>query len=107
LVVPLNDLSMATTGNYRNFYVRADGRRVSHAIDARSGEPVEHPFSSVTVLHPECMTADALATGLFALGVEKGLAIAEAHELSALYVVPDGNGFATKASSSFPDFQSK
>jgi FAD:protein FMN transferase len=107
LVVPLDDLSMATTGNYRNFYVRADGRRVSHAIDARSGEPVEHPFSSVTVLHPDCMIADALATGLFAMGAEEGLQVAENHQLAVVYVLPDGEGFTTKASSSFPDFHSK
>ena len=107
LVVPLDDLSMATTGNYRNYYLREDGRKVSHAIDARTAEPVESPFSSVTVLHKDCMRADALATGFFALGREDGLKIAEEHKLAVLYVEPAGESYEVFASSTFPMFHTK
>jgi len=107
LVVPLVDQSMATSGNYRNFYKRADGRKVSHSIDGRTGEPVEHPFSSVTVLHPDCMTADALATGLFALGVDEGLALANKQNLAVLFLIPEGDTFKASASQSFPDFKQR
>ena len=107
LIVPLDGLSMATSGNYRNFYLRADGSKVSHAIDARTGEPVAHPFSSVTVLHEDCVTADALATGLFVLGAADGLKIAEANNLAVLFVEPDGDTFKTQASSTFPKFRTK
>mgnify|MGYP001415645197 CR=1 FL=1 len=107
LIVGLDNLSMATSGNYRNFSVRKDGRKVSHAIDARTGEPVDHSVSSVTVLHKNCMTADALATGLYALGRNEGLKVAEEHKLAVIYVEADGDSYKTFASSTFPEFQRK
>ncbi len=107
LIVPLEELSMATSGNYRNFYLRADGSKVSHTIDARTGEPVAHPFSSVTVLHENCITADALATGFFVLGSTEAMKIAEAHQLAVLFVEPSGDSFKTQATSQFPKFQTK
>ena len=62
-IVALQGLAMATSGDYRNYYER-DGRRISHEIDPATREPVAHRLASVTVVHEECMFADAMATAL-------------------------------------------
>ena len=81
----ISDASMATSGDYRNFY-EVDGVRYSHTIDPRTGRPVNHTLASATVITKTCMMADAWATALMVLGAEKGLAIAKAEDLSVLLV---------------------
>lgn len=100
LVIPLHNMSMATSGNYRNF-IMVQGKRVPHIIDARTGIPVMHGLASVTVLHPSCMTADALATGMFVLGSNEGLRLAEREKLAVLFLEPQGHRFVSKASTAF------
>ena len=89
--IPLNDLAMASSGDYRN-YREVDGRRISHTIDPRTGNPVTHRLASVTVLHKNCMTADALATTFSVLGAQEGQKLAEKHDFAALFLIrlPDG-----------------
>ena len=62
LVLALEDVAVATSGDYRNAYIDEAGRRRSHLIDPRTGEPVTHELTSVTVVHKEAVWADALAT---------------------------------------------
>jgi len=90
-VMPLTDIALATSGDYRNFVVR-DGRRLSHTIDPRTGRPVEHAGASVTVLADRCMTADAWATALMVLGPEAGYELAVARSLPVLFLIHDGKG---------------
>jgi len=66
---------VATSGHYRRF-VEIAGRHYSHILDPRSGQPVAAP-ASVTVIAPDALTSDALATALTVLGAERGLALAE------------------------------
>lgn len=89
--VELADAAMATSGDYRNYYER-DGVRISHTIDARTGRPVTHRLASVTVIHPSCMTADALATALSVLGPEEGRALVEREGLAALFLIRTADG---------------
>ncbi|RZL94384.1 MAG: FAD:protein FMN transferase [Variovorax sp.] len=96
--VALADMAIATSGD-RWHVSEQDGRRWSHSIDPRSGEPTNHSLASVTVLHRECMHADALATVLIVLGPEEGLAFAEQHALAALFVLRDGAGHRARLSS--------
>ena len=63
-------LSLATSGNYRNFYVK-DGKRYAHTIDPHTGHPVQHSLLSATVIAPTCATADAYATAFMVMGLEK------------------------------------
>lgn len=87
--VPLKDRSIATSGNYRNSRL-VDGKVVTHILDARTGEPVSHGLGSVSVVHPSCMTADALATALYVLGADEGHALAERLGVAALFLTrPD------------------
>lgn len=69
-VVSLRNRSLATSGNYRRFYIK-DGIKYSHTIDPTTGYPVEHNLLSATVVADECMTADAFATAFMVLGVDK------------------------------------
>jgi len=88
-VAALYGWSVATSGDYRRCF-RADGRRYSHTIDPRSGQPVDNGIASVTVLHRTCMAADAWSTALGVLGAGEGRALADRLGLCALFVVRDG-----------------
>jgi thiamine biosynthesis lipoprotein len=100
-VVPLSGMSMATSGDYRNFYL-LEGRRVSHTIDPRTGRPVEHGLASVTVLDPCCARADGLATALTVLGPVEGPALAGREGLAALFLIRRADGsFERRATAAF------
>jgi len=89
--VGLNGHSMATSGDYRNFY-EVDGVLFSHLIDPRQQAPVAHRTASVSVIHESCMRADALASGLLVLGADKGLQLAAAEDLAVLFLVRGEDG---------------
>jgi len=91
-IAALHGVALATSGDYRRYFEDGD-RRYSHTIDPRSAQPVAHALASVAVLHADCMTADAWATGLMVLGDEEGLALALNNGLAALFISRDGNGF--------------
>ena len=74
--VPLNNMSMATSGDYRNYY-EIDNERYSHEIDPRSGYPAQTKIASATVTAPNCVDADALATALIILGIDKAMQLIE------------------------------
>jgi thiamine biosynthesis lipoprotein len=100
-VVSLSGMSMATSGDYRNFYL-LEGRNVSHTIDPRSGRPVEHGLASVTVLDSRCARADGLATALTVLGPAEGPALAEREGLAALFLIRREDGsFERRATAAF------
>jgi thiamine biosynthesis lipoprotein len=99
-VVPLSDLAMATSGDYRNFYEQ-DGVRFSHTIDPRTGRPIQHRLASVSVIDPVCMRADGYATALMVLGEEEGFKLAEEQGLAALFLVRKGDGFEERATAAF------
>ena len=83
------DEAMATSGDYRNYFV-VDGQRYSHTLDPRTGKPVDHDLASVSVIAPSCMAADAWATAINVVGKERGLELAESHNLAVLVVSRDG-----------------
>ena len=96
--VELRDISIATSGD--RWHTHADqGRSWSHTIDPRTGRPVGHPLTSVSVLHTECMQADALATLLTVLGPAQGMAFAQQHNMAALFVVREHEGTLTPMAS--------
>lgn len=73
-IVSLSGKALATSGNYRNFYIEGN-KKYSHTIDPKTGYPVQHTLLSATVLADDCMTADAYATAFLVLGVEKSMQI--------------------------------
>jgi thiamine biosynthesis lipoprotein len=100
-IVPVSDLSVATSGDYRNFFER-EGRLYSHIMDARTGRPVAHALASVSVFHARCAVADAYATAILVLGPEEGYRFAVEKDLAVLFIVRDpAGGFAEKATPGF------
>ena len=87
----LSDMSVATSGDRWHTHTE-QGRRWSHTIDPRTGRPIEHSLASVSVLHAQCMQADALATLLTVLGPVEGMAFAQQHDVAALFVVREHSG---------------
>ena len=91
-VLNVTDRSMATSGNYRNFYYK-NGHKYAHTIDPRTGFPVQHSLLSATVLAPDCATADAYATSFMVLGLEEAQRIlSENKQLMAYLVYTDRQG---------------
>jgi thiamine biosynthesis lipoprotein len=90
-IVALHGLAVATSGDYRRYYHHAQ-RRASHTLDPRTGFPIASDVASVTVLAPTCMAADALSTALTVMGVDAGLAFAEARGLAARFLLRRDGG---------------
>lgn len=82
--VALGDGALATSGDHWHVFTQG-GRRYSHTIDPRTGQPVAHALTSTTVFHAACMHADALATVLTVLGPEAGWDFAQAHHVAAVF----------------------
>lgn len=92
-VVLLSNAAIATSGDYRNFRETAEGRRLGHILDPRTGYPVEHNVASVSVIARDCMTADALATAAFVLGEEDGVRFIETWpDVEAVFIVRTQTG---------------
>jgi len=98
-VLALRNLALATSGDYRN-YREVDGQRLSHLIDPRSGASIDHRVASATVVHPDCATADGLATAMMVLG-ESGLELAEARGWAVLMIARDGDRFVELHTTAF------
>lgn len=103
-VVALDGRAMATSGDYRNYFIE-DGRRYSHEIDPASGMPIRHGLCSVTVVADDCMRADALATALIVLGAERGRALAEASGIAAQFIERSPGGFRDSMTPAFAALQ--
>ncbi len=96
-VLALEDTAVATSGDYRNAWVDDEGRRRSHLIDPRTGEPAAHGLASVTVVHPEGVWADALATALLVMGPEAAWELATERGLAVRLVARGEDGTYTAA----------
>ena len=99
-IIPLKNMAMATSGNYRN-YIESGDKRYSHILDPAGGKPVTDNLASVTVLHASAMQADALATAVLVMGKEKALEYAERHRLATFLITATGRGFEEFQSSAF------
>ncbi len=91
-VVNLDNQAMATSGDYRNYF-ESQGKRYSHTINPTTGYPINHGLASVSVLYQNCMLADAYATAINVMGVEKGLEFAKKHNLAVYLIERKGDQF--------------
>ncbi len=85
-VIELQDLAVATSGNYRR-YLDVGSARIAHTMDARRCAPVNNVVASVTALARTCMLADAWATALLVAGPEEGVATAQRMGMDALFLL--------------------
>ena len=79
-VISLTDCAMATSGNYRRYYLDDKGRKVAHTIDPRTGLSAVSDMLSATVVAPTCAEADAYGTMFMALGRERAIEVARTLE---------------------------
>ncbi|MEG3180912.1 FAD:protein FMN transferase [Sphingomonas sp. LT1P40] len=86
LRIALHGIAVATSGDYARAF-EADGTRYAHTIDPRTGRPITNHVVSVTVIHNQCMHADAWASALTVLGPDEGMALAEREGLAAHMLV--------------------
>jgi len=105
-IIQSNDLCMATSGNYRQFYYEG-GLRRSHTIDPRTGYPAESDLLSVTIVSTSCMKADALATACMVLGSDSAMAIINRLDSTECYLIvaAPGDSMVVVTSPGFPTQQ--
>lgn len=104
-VLSLCNKSLATSGNYRNFYVR-EGKKYAHTINPHTGYPAETDLLGATVIADDCMTADAYATAFVAMGIDNSVEVAKGVEGLHYYFIfanEDGS-FGTVYSDGFEQF---
>jgi thiamine biosynthesis lipoprotein len=88
--------AVSTSGDYERFFFKA-GRRYHHIIDPHTGYPASLAVSA-TVVARYSVLADALATALFVLGPERGIALADSlPEVEAVMIYPNGDTLKWKA----------
>lgn len=99
-VIPLADVAMATSGDYR-IYFESAGTHYSHTIDPRTGYPVSHNAAAVTVVANTAAFADGMATALLVLGPVDGLKLAEQQDIAALFQLRIDDAIAERMSTRF------
>ncbi len=99
-VVALEDQSIATSGDYRNFFVQGS-EAYSHVIDPRTAQPARHSLASVTVLDSDAMTADAVSTALMVMGPEEGYDFAERNGIAAYFITRKEGGLVDQYTPAF------
>jgi len=103
-IIQLTNAGIATSGDYRNYFV-AEDRVYSHEIDPVSGRSIITGVASATVIAPDCMNADGLATALMVMGAEKGIKMIEnIANTEAFMILRDKEGFKEVMSSGFDKY---
>lgn len=92
-VIELEDLAVATSGDYRH-YLEVGDTRLAHTMDPQRCAPVNNAVASVTVLARTCMQADAWATALLVAGPDEGTAIAQRMKMDALFLLRRAEGLS-------------
>lgn len=91
-IIMLKDRSLATSGNYRKFYVE-NGIKYSHTIDPKTGYPAKNQLLSATIIADECATADGVATACMVVGKDKTIEFLGRHpEFEGYLVYSDNSG---------------
>ncbi len=93
-VIELKDESIATSGNYRKFKIKADGTKYVHTINPKTGFASESNLLSASVISKlDCADVDGYATALMEMGFEKSKVFLKNHtELKAFLIYVDEKG---------------
>lgn len=104
-VISLKNESMATSGSYRKYKLDENGNRYSHIINTKTGYPHKSNLLSVSIVTNSCMEADAYATALMSMGLERSKQFLKTHpELKTYFIYEDENKeLQTLAVNGFPE----
>jgi FAD:protein FMN transferase len=84
-ILRIVDRTVVTSGVYERFFIQ-DGKRYHHILDTRTGFPVDNGLTSVTIITPKSFDADGLTTAIFALGRDKGMALAKKRGVDVIII---------------------
>jgi FAD:protein FMN transferase len=104
-IIRISDRSLATSGNYRKFYVE-NGIKYSHEIDPKTGYPAKNNLLSASIIAGDCATADGVATACMVMGKDRTIEFLNAHpEFEAYLIFADEDGnFKTWTSDKLRDY---
>ena len=105
-IVSLRNKALATSGNYRKYYVE-NGNKYAHIIDPHTGYPAKHNLLSATVIANDCMTADGYATAFMVMGMEKAkkfLLENKEPRLEVFFIYDDNGAWKTYSSETLKEW---
>ena len=92
LLIQLEEMALASSGNYRNYY-EVNGQKYGHTLNPKSGFPYQDQLLAISVIAGTCMDADAIATASMAMGYSKAITfIQNMPEVSACLLVGEADG---------------
>lgn len=105
VVLALTNKALATSGNYRQFYLK-DGKKISHTINPQTGYPVSHTLLSVTVIADDAMTADAYATAFLVAGIDGALDLLDVIDepVDVLFICDENGEFKVHYTEGFEEY---
>jgi thiamine biosynthesis lipoprotein len=86
IAVELQNKALATSGNYRSFYLMGD-KKIAHTISPKTGYPEQNQLLSVTIFAATCAEADGFATACMASGLEKTKTLLAAQPKLSAYII--------------------
>ncbi len=103
-IVPITNHSLATSGNYRNFYVDDDKNFYHHEINPLSGYPIQSNLGSISILTTtSCMEADGLSTALYMMDAKEVKDFLDKSNFEGLMIIQNEDGsFEKIVSNNFP-----
>ncbi len=106
-VVSLDNMAVATSGNYRNFFEKG-GKTFSHIIDPKTGYPVGNQVVSASIIAGTCTLADGLATALMVMDVDQGIELVNRMDnTECLIIKKQGENLIPVRSKGFEALQKK
>jgi thiamine biosynthesis lipoprotein len=106
-IIAISNMAVATSGDYRNYF-EYKNVKYTHTINPVTGKPITSNIASVTIIAPNCMLADGLATAVMVMPVEKGLQLIESKDdCECMIIIREKKDFRIKQSSGFESYLKK